>query len=92
MTKGLARILGPEITVNAICPGFVETPMLERSIDNIVAKTGMNREEAAGTLKALNPQDRFIQPDEIAETALWLCSEGAASVNGHALSLSGGEV
>ncbi len=94
---GLTRSLSVElarsgITVNAICPGFLETPMLDRSIENIMEKTGMDRETAAGKLREINPQNRFVQPREVAETALWLCSEGAASVNGHALSLSGGEV
>ncbi|MFN3129845.1 SDR family NAD(P)-dependent oxidoreductase [Roseibium sp.] len=94
---GLTRSLSLElartgITVNAICPGFLETPMLERSIENMVEKTGMDREAAAGTLRKINPQNRFVQPREVAETALWLCSDGAASVNGHALSLSGGEI
>jgi len=94
---GLTRALSLElaatgITVNAICPGFIETPMLDRSIANIMEKTGMPEEKARAALCAGNPQKRFIQTDEVAGTALWLCSEAARSVNGHALSLSGGEV
>lgn len=93
LTRSLAQELGAaNITVNAICPGFIETPMLERSIANIVAKTGMNADDAAKTLRRGNPQDRFIQTDEVAGAALWLCSEAARSVNGHTLTLSGGEI
>lgn len=93
---GLTRALSLElartgITVNAICPGFIETPMLQRSVANIIEKTGKSDGEARAALYANNPQKRFIQPDEVAGAALWLCSEAARSVNGHALSLSGGE-
>ncbi len=94
---GLTRALSLElassgITVNAICPGFIETPLLERSITNIVEKTGMSAEDAAKSLTKANPQRRFIQVDEVAAAALWLCSDAARSINGHALSLSGGEI
>lgn len=93
LTRAVAIEMGRSgVTANAICPGFVETPLLDRSIANIVDKTGMSAEDAARSLRAGNPQGRFIQPDEVAGAALWLCSDVAASVNGHALSLSGGEI
>ena len=80
------------ITVNAICPGYVETPMLDASIANIADKTGGDPQEAADFLLSLNPMKRFIQPDEVAATAAWLCAEGARSVNGQAISINGGEL
>lgn len=93
---GLVRALALElaarpVTVNAICPGFTETPMLVRSIENIIDKTGMDETAARAELSSHNPQGRFIQTDEIAATALWLCSDAARSVTGQAISISGGE-
>lgn len=93
LTRSVAlEVGGSGITANVICPGFVETPLLERSIANIMEKTGMDENAARTSLVANNPQGRFIQADEVAGTALWLCSDAAGSVNGHALALSGGEV
>lgn len=94
---GLVKSLALEtakknITVNAICPGFLDTEMTDRSVQNIVASTGLSEHDARAVLISHNPQGRLIEPDEVAETALWLCSEGAASVNGQAIALSGGEI
>ncbi len=92
---GLTRALALEtaktsVTVNAVCPGYTQTPMLEHAVDNIMRKTGRSRPEAEAALKASNPQGRFVQPEEVAQTVLWLCSAG--SVTGQAISVSGGEI
>ena len=93
LTRAVAlELASTDITVNSICPGFTETPLLERSVENIIEKTGMSAEAAYQSLRVGNPQKRFIQTDEVAAMAVWLCSEGARSVTGQALSLSGGEI
>lgn len=93
---GLMRALAAEtaksgVTVNAVCPGFVETDMLEESIQRVVEKTGRSAGEARASLASTNPQGRFIQPQEIAAAVLWLCGDAAASITGQAISISGGE-
>lgn len=93
LTRALAlELAGAGITVNAICPGFIETPMLDRSIANIIEKTGMTEADARKALVRDNPQRRFIQTDEVAGAAVYLMSDAARSVNGHTLTLSGGEI
>ena len=94
---GLVRALALEtardgVTVNALCPGFTETDLLERSLARIEAATGRGREDAAARLKAANPQGRFVAPEEVAEAVLWLALPASGAVTGQAISVSGGEV
>jgi NAD(P)-dependent dehydrogenase (short-subunit alcohol dehydrogenase family) len=94
---GLARALAVElapsgVTVNAVCPGFTETALLEASLDNISDKTGRSRAEARAELIRLNPQRRLVRPEEVADTVLWLCTPAAQAINGQAISVSGGEI
>lgn len=93
---GLMRALAAEtaksgVTVNAVCPGFVETEMLEESIQRIIEKTGRSAGEARSSLASTNPQGRFIQPQEVAAAVLWLCGDAARSITGQTISISGGE-
>ncbi|MEX0302571.1 MAG: SDR family NAD(P)-dependent oxidoreductase [Leisingera sp.] len=80
------------ITCNAVCPGFVDTEMAENAISGLMARHEMPREKALAMVVSGNPMQRLITPEEVAATTLFLASEGAASVNGHAMSVSGGEI
>lgn len=93
MTRALAsEVAAHGITVNAVCPGFTETPLLEGSLDNIAEKTGMDRSEAARTLARSNPQGRFVTPDEVADAVLWLVQPESNAINGQSIAVAGGEV
>ncbi|PWG01624.1 SDR family NAD(P)-dependent oxidoreductase [Sphingosinicella humi] len=93
---GLTRAMAAEfakthLTVNAVCPGYVETDIVAGAIANIREKTGRSEEEARAALTATNPQGRLIQPEEVASTVLWLCLPESRSVNGQAIAITGGE-
>ncbi len=94
---GLVRSVAQEvakkgITCNAVCPGFVDTPMAERAAEGLMKRFGVGQKEAEAMLYAGNPVGRMITAEEVASAVLYLASEGAAMVNGHALAVSGGEL
>jgi NAD(P)-dependent dehydrogenase (short-subunit alcohol dehydrogenase family) len=93
---GLMRSLAIEvaargITSNAVCPGFVETDMAQDAIDRIVRSTGRSADDARAELAALSPQRRLVQVAEVAAAVCYLASPEAVGVNGHALSVDGGQ-
>jgi NAD(P)-dependent dehydrogenase (short-subunit alcohol dehydrogenase family) len=92
LTRALAAELGRKgVTVNAVCPGFTETAIVDEAIANITAKTGRSEAEARATLESFSALQRFVRPDEIAEMVAWLVGDLAAAVNGGALPIDGGE-
>ncbi|HZC05654.1 MAG TPA: SDR family NAD(P)-dependent oxidoreductase [Ktedonobacterales bacterium] len=94
---GLTRALAVElnqhgITVNAICPGYVDTPMTDASVANMVTRTGMSSEQARQALERMSPQNRLITPDEVASVAVFLAQDGSRGITGQAINVDGGEV
>jgi NAD(P)-dependent dehydrogenase (short-subunit alcohol dehydrogenase family) len=94
---GLTRALALEVaqrhvTVNAVCPGFTETALVEDAIANIRKVTGRSAEAAREALMRTNPQGRLVEPAEVAHAVAWLCLPGSESVTGQSLAVAGGEV
>ena len=94
---GLTKSLSLEyaysnMTVNAVCPGYVQTAIVDNAIANIMEKTGRSREDAIVELTKNNPQGKMIQVEEIAEVVAWLCSPLSRSVSGQSITVSGGAI
>lgn len=85
-----AEVAGSGVTVNAVCPSYVETPMTEATIENIVRKTGRSTDEARSAILATMPAGRLIQPEEVAQAVLRLAADASGSINGQAVVLDGG--
>ncbi|MFI5388369.1 MAG: SDR family NAD(P)-dependent oxidoreductase [Candidatus Eremiobacterales bacterium] len=93
LTKALAlESAASNVTVNAVCPGYTQTPMLDESIANIVAKTGKSAAEARDALLKETPRGIFVHPSDVAAAVAWLCLPGAEAVTGQAISVDGGEL
>ena len=94
---GLTRCAALEVatrgvTVNAVCPGYVDTPMVDAGIARIVQKTGIDPAQARRHLEEMSPQKRMFTVEEVSALVMFLCTEGARGINGQALTLDGGSV
>ncbi|MGH2542842.1 MAG: SDR family NAD(P)-dependent oxidoreductase [Ardenticatenaceae bacterium] len=93
LTRALAaELVSHNITVNAICPGYVDTPMTDGAVETIVVRTGMSAREARATLERMSPQNRLIEPEEVAALTVYLAQDISRGITGQAINIDGGAV
>jgi NAD(P)-dependent dehydrogenase (short-subunit alcohol dehydrogenase family) len=92
MRVAAAELAGSGATANAVCPTFVDTPMTQRTIDQIARRTGRSPHDSEAALAAASPLGRLLSVDEVADAVVWLASDKASAINGQAIVLDGGGV
>jgi len=91
LTRSVAlEVAAKGVTVNAVCPGYVDTPMTDESVENMVRVTGRPREEIVKSVVGMNPQRRLIEPEEVAAAIAYLVGPEARGINGQAITIDGG--
>ncbi|TDK43083.1 SDR family NAD(P)-dependent oxidoreductase [Antarcticimicrobium luteum] len=92
LTRALSEdYIGTPYTFNAICPGYVDTPIVTRNTDSIARRAGISEEEARKVMIDANRHRRLIEPEEVAAAALWLVGPGSQSINGQCIEIAGGQ-
>ncbi|WP_083099131.1 SDR family NAD(P)-dependent oxidoreductase [Pseudophaeobacter leonis] len=92
LTRAISEeYMGTGFTANAICPGYVDTPIVDRNITSIASRAGISEEDALKVMVNSNRHQRLIEPEEVSAAALWLCGPGSQSINGQTIEISGGQ-
>jgi len=93
LTRSLSEdYLGTPYTFNAVCPGYVQTPIVDRNMSSIAERAGITEEEALKIMVNSNRHRRLIDPSEVSAAILWLCRPGSESINGQTIEIAGGQV
>lgn len=84
--------MGSAFTFNALCPGYVDTPIVTRNTASIAARAGVTEDQARAMMIKANRHQRLIEPEEVAAAAAWLVGPGSGSINGQCIEIAGGQM